>query len=270
MSIDTIKIKGIDKKSLVSKYIQSVSPLSKSIEKIGEGGFGSAYKFDTPNSTLPALVVKMQVVGDRNSSRFGKKKADAEIESLMALKYNRYDLGPKIYKADFIYIGSTLYLMLIMQPLLPIENLLIYGDIKILDIILDQVEKILDKFCDIGVVHSDFKWNNIMYTVENDRIKVTPIDFGMSCCFDRKIRCNLPLEYTKLLKDTFDLVEEGLSRKKLEYIYNRFFPKIPKPLRESLGTFRSFGDKKDAERYSEKLEKVYSSLRSIYNRQNRI
>lgn len=88
---------------------------------------------------------------------------------------------------------------------------------EILENIIDYILELLHELCKYGLIHGDFHWDNIGFTLKKHEgksyIRLWLIDFAFSCCYEkhgneikqREIECNFSLEILQAIRTLFIL-----------------------------------------------------------------
>lgn len=188
---------------------------------LGEGAYGSVY------TTTDRRVVKLIV---------GVNKEQFEQETIMQMKVYEAVAGscPKIY--DFGKGDTDDEYVIVMEQFDDTARAIIKRTPDIIPDFLRQVARILQKLEPFEFNHRDFKSDNVMYRMEDNKIKFALIDFGFACItVDGKKYAG-----TTYFKKNAVCFRRSRDLAQLVYDIERYTQKIPNNLRTFLRLLLTF------------------------------
>jgi tRNA A-37 threonylcarbamoyl transferase component Bud32 len=227
------------------------------IRKLGSGAAGIALLLCRNGSDCKVLKV--------SKLKDPKVREHFERELVMHKKFEAAGIGPRIFRTGKFRKGDTEYGVIEMARVSgTFDDLLkVRQSKKVLDWIVESVDKIVDKLCEYGLIHGDTHFGNLAYNEQpNGKRKPMMIDFGLACC-KKKTKCNPALEYLTIIRDMpFD--ESGIEDHNLDYLMDRFISIYRKRYDPNLSDDWKSIDRKFNKRRSDYAPKLKSKLKNPF------
>lgn len=211
-------------KSLLDKFI----PGYDLVKQLGKGRYGIVYLMCKDRYNCRAVkVIKLE-------SKF--KKDEFVEEAKMQQKFASLGIAPKLYKYEIIDEVGLMEMEVIAGTLETLLKKPLPQDV--LDRIVTWCGDLIEVLCSNDLIHGDMHWDNIGFnlvvtsphgTEEAPKIgiQLLPLDFGMSCCVNKKATCIPELELSQMIRTltlgNMNKANEDYLRERLLEIYRHNF-----------------------------------------------
>ena len=183
-TIDTAPKDRIDWKALNQPYIRPSNKVTLiegclgpgKFEKIGQGGFGTAY---LTKKNGEEVVVKIEKIKPMQLLDISKFVQSVNISKLVG----SIGAGPKVFDAYACLYDKQHYFVIWMEYIKGPTFLQYSKTASRTDIqrVYDLLQPKIDKIHAAGIIHADLNPNNIIVILKKNKIHdVVPIDFGIS------------------------------------------------------------------------------------------